>query len=70
MHTRRLLNGNEVDAICGTSRSQRHVLMNDGKFPRGFLLCGTRRRVFPSDEIDRWVSEQIAAATNRSGEVQ
>jgi prophage regulatory protein len=45
----------------GYRRSTLYLLIQRGEFPPPVAL-GRRARAWPSDEIDRWIAERIAAS--------
>jgi len=57
----RFLRFPEVKKRVGFSRSQVHLLINQGKFPAPIKL-GARASAWLESSIDQWISERISAS--------
>ncbi|MBC7624130.1 MAG: AlpA family phage regulatory protein [Aeromicrobium sp.] len=60
-----LLTGEATDKKASISRSLRHKLIKDGKFPQPIPI-GTRRIAFLESDIDDWIAARVAASRTRS----
>ena len=58
MNHDRLITGRQADAICGTSRSKRYMMVNAGRFPKPIKLGNATR--FSERECFEWVAQRIA----------
>ncbi|MBB3214197.1 prophage regulatory protein [Herbaspirillum sp. Sphag1AN] len=56
-----LLTGDAADKKASISRSLRHKLIKDGRFPKPILI-GQRRIAFLESEIDEWIATRVAAS--------
>ena len=56
----------EVEARTGLSRSSIHQLIREGRFPASIELH-RRCRCWVASEVDRWVTDRIAAARGKAG---
>jgi len=56
-----LLTGEAADKKASISRSLRHKLIKEGKYPRP-ISVGARRIAFLESEIDEWISARVAAS--------
>jgi prophage regulatory protein len=61
-----LLTGEATDKKASISRSLRHKLIKDGKFPQPISL-GARRIAFLESEVDDWIAARIAASRTPFG---
>jgi prophage regulatory protein len=57
----RFLRWPEVKGRVGYSRSQVHLLVNQGKFPAPCKL-GLRASAWLESSIDQWISERVSAS--------
>lgn len=55
-----LLRIRDVMARTGLSRSTLYAMAGDGRFPRPVKLS-VRCVAWPSDQVDAWIAERIAA---------
>lgn len=60
MSEKRLMRLPEVCRTCGLSRSEIYRLMSLRRFPRSVLL-GQRVVAWPSNLVQAWIEEKIAA---------
>jgi len=62
-----LITGKAADKKASISRSLRHKLIKESKFPKPISI-GARRIAFLESEIDEWISARVTASrTNRNG---
>ena len=62
-----LLTGEAADKKSSISRSLRHKLIKEGKYPQPVQI-GARRIAFLESEIDEWIAARVAASrANRNG---
>lgn len=62
-----LITGRAADKKSSISRSLRHKLIKEGKYPQPVQI-GARRIAFLESEIDEWIAARVAASrTNRNG---
>jgi prophage regulatory protein len=60
-----LLTGEAADKKASISRSLRHKLIKEGKFPKPISI-GARRIAFLESEIDEWISARVAASRGKT----
>lgn len=60
-----LLTGEAVDKKASISRSLRHKLIKDGKFPQPISI-GARRIAFLESEVDEWIAARVAASRSNT----
>lgn len=58
----RLVRCPEVLSITGFKKSTLYLRIKQGRFPRPVPLGGSHAVAWPSDEVDRWVADTVAAA--------
>lgn len=65
MSQRLILRPQEVDRICGISKSSRYRLEASGRFPRRILVIdGGRASGYFADEISSWLDSRPRAVTS------
>jgi len=62
---KRLIRWPEVKQRIGYSRSQIHLLINQGKFPAPIKL-GARASAWLESSIDEWINSRIAASSKEA----
>lgn len=55
-----LLRIKDVMARTGLTRSTLYTMVGDGRFPRAIKIS-TRCAAWPSDVVDAWIAERLAA---------
>ena len=61
MATEALLRLPEVKRRCGLSRSSIYEFIKKSKFPPPVSLGGPRAVGWPSDAVENWIAERVAA---------
>jgi prophage regulatory protein len=66
----RFLRFPEVKERVGFSRSQIHLLINQGRFPSPIKLCGGtggRASGWLESEVNTWIAERVAESRDHGG---
>lgn len=56
-----LITGKAADKKASISRSLRHKLIKEGKFPQPVRI-GVRRIAFVESEVESWIAARVAAS--------
>jgi prophage regulatory protein len=63
-HMATLITGKAADKKASISRSLRHKLIKEGKFPQPVQI-GVRRIAFVESEVESWIAARVAASRTK-----